>query len=315
MNAPDLKLVGQKPTSAPELARQQVAEAIARGRMDLSGSPRWPWSPLDGLTGPMLPGEFWVIAALTGNGKSSFLMSAMDHWSERQTSTLYIPLEVDPQEMRRRWAAWKLGIDVVRVLRNEWLEGEQDAHEAELEAQATNPYVHFAPDKHITLAGIQKWTRWAHSNLGVRQVVLDHFQRVDHGGNEASHRLAVHDTARALRDLARELGIVVITAAQINRNLDPLDACKAPLLARVKDAAGISEEASGVLMLSRKLLPDIGKEDMAAVRSGQMEEWKLCVPNTMQITCRKHRLDDHARDRRVDLFVRGGRVTEHRYSG
>lgn len=311
--AKELRLVPADAMPTPaELAASQVREAIAAGRLDLSGSPRWPWTDLDTLMGPMLPGDFCVVAALTGNGKSSFLMSAMDGWAARQTATLYIPLEEDSKTCRRKWAAWKLGLDPVAVLRNDWHllpEGAQDAHEAALEDQMRSPYIHFAPPRYITAPEIGRWTRWAVEHLGVRQVILDHFQRVDHGDTSAaSHRLAVHGTARFLRDLGRELGIAVIAAAQINRNLDPLDAMKPPLLARVKDAAGIGEEATQVLMLSRELRDGVSREDVAGVRDGTVEEWKVAAENRMLVTCRKHRLDGAARDRRVRLYVRDGKV-------
>ncbi|HNB58713.1 MAG TPA: DnaB-like helicase C-terminal domain-containing protein [Phycisphaerales bacterium] len=305
----------QMPTPA-NLAKQQVAEAIARGRLDLSGAPRWPWGALHELVGQMLPGDFVVVCALSGNGKTSFLMSAMDWWSDRGCSTLYIPLETDPHEVRARWAAWKLGLDPVHVLRNEWHrlpEGAQDSFESALDDQVANPCIHFAPPKFITLDEIRKWVRWAHQHLGVRQVILDHFQRVDHGAGEqnaASHRLAVHATARGLKDLSRDLGIVTIAAAQANRAIDPLDAMKPLLLARVKDAAGIVEEANIVLTLSRCLDPQASKEQLAAVRSGMLEEWRVALPNRMVVCCRKHRLDGKALDRRVRLAVEHGRVSD-----
>jgi len=299
------------PTPA-ELARQQVADAIARGRMDLSGSPRWPFADLDRLIGPMLPGEFWVVAALTGNGKSSLLMSAMDGWAKRECSTLYIPLEIDPPEMRRRWAAWRLGLDPVLVAQNAWAQlpaGARDQHEAELAAQPTFPYVHFVPDKQITIERIERWMQWGYKELAVRQVILDHFQRVTHGPQAtAAHRLAVALTAQRLRDKARDLGLVVIAAAQVLRNLEPLDAYRPPLLSRIQDSSGIAQEASGVLVLSRKLRSDVSKGELAGVREGRVEEWRLAEPNVMTVTCRKHRLDDRARDRRVVLAVRNGRV-------
>lgn len=299
------------PTPA-ELARQQVADAIARGALDLSGAPAWPWRPLADLMGPMLPGDFPVVAALTGNGKTSFLLSAMDAWSQAGCATLYVPLEMDPHECRARWAAWKLRLDPVLVLRNEWHNLPAGAHAAynqALQDQIADPCIHFAPPKFITIREIDRWVRWAHANLGVRQVILDHFQRIDHGDtNAASHRLAVHGTARTLRDLARELGIVIIAAAQVNRSPDPLDTLKPPLLARLKDAGGIGEEATQVLVLSRELDALAKKEQVQAVRTGVLEEWRIAVPHRMLVTCRKHRLDGGATDRRVRLSIREGRV-------
>lgn len=298
------------PTPA-ELVREQVQAAVDRTGEDYSGAPRWPWRVVDDLMGPMLPGDFVVVGALTGNGKSSFLMSAMDQWAERKLATLYIPLEIDPALCRLRWAAWKLGLDPVLVFRNEWdaLPATAKADvAATLRAQQRSPFIHFAPPRRISLTGIVKWTRWAVEAVGVRQVILDHFHRMDQGGDQASHRLAVTDTARQLKDLARELGIVFVAAAQLNRSHDPLDAYVAPQVARIKESSGIAEEADSLLMLSRKLQREIDPAVMRQVRAGTVEAVTIAERNTMAITCRKHRLDDAARDGQVYLGVSNGRV-------
>lgn len=299
------------PTPA-ELARQQVAEAIARGRMDLTGTPRFRWRALDALVGPLLPGYFLTVGALQGNGKSAFLMSHMDASADAGTATLYVPLEVDAHEGRTQWACWRLGFSYLHYKRQEWglLPADaRDAVEAELAAQVTNPFIHFVPDRRITLTGLEKWVRWAHANLGVRQVILDHFHRMDHGADQASHRLAVGEAARRLRDIGRELEIVMIAACQLNRSLDPFDAYKPPVASRVRDSSGLQDEPNVTLMLSRCLDPAASKENLSDVREGTLEEWRVALPDVMEVTCRKHRDDGSALNRRVRLGVRNGRVT------
>ena len=282
--------------------------------MDLIGSPRFAWKPLDRLVGPMLPGYFLTVGALQGNGKSAFLMSHMDASAEHGTASLYVPLEVDPHECRTQWACWKLGVSYLHYKRQEWAsfggEDGKDAVEATLEEQIRNPYIHFAPDRRITMPTLTKWVRWAHANLGVRQVILDHFHRMNHGGDQASHRLAVGEAARLLRDLARELEIVIIAACQLNRSLDPFDAYKPPVASRVRDSSGLQDEPNVTLMISRVLDPQASKEQLNDVRDGTLEEWRVALPDVMEVTCRKHRDDGSALNRRVRLAVINGRVCE-----
>jgi hypothetical protein len=50
---------------------------------------------------------------------------------------------------------------------------------------------------------------------------------------------------------------------------------------------------------------------MALIRAGLLSERDVAEPNSMTVTCRKHRLDDAvAGDRSVILHVEHGRVTD-----
>lgn len=303
---------------APDFAAMQQAQhdaAVARGRADLSGAPRWRWHDLHATVGEMLPGDLWIVGALMGNGKTAFLMSQMDAFADAGVTTLYLPLELDPADLRRRWAAWKLGLDHVAIARNHWHklpEGAQESHEAMMAEQARNPHVHFPAERRVSLGRLAWWMQHGVDQLGARIVVIDHFHRLDFGGATANYRVQVTETVRAVKDLAARLGIVVLASAQLNQQeQNPLDRYYPPQLRRLKESAGISEEADAVLMLSRRLatLPD--HDDMALIRAGFKSERDYAKPNIMAVTCRKHRLDDAvAGDRTVQLYVDHGRVSD-----
>ena len=300
---------------ANDLAISQVEAAIGRGQQDLSGAPRWRWAALDHLTGPMLPGDLVVVGALTSNGKTAYLLSQLDAFATDRVPVLYLPLEVYPIDVRRRWAAWSLGYDPLPVARNDWHElpdGAQARHEAAMVQLAANGLVQFPPDRRVNLAGLGKWIRWAVDEIGVRIVMIDHLHRLDFGGASANYRVAVTETVRHLKDLAREHQLVILAAAQLNQASDnPLDRYFPPTLRRLKESSGISEEADVVLMLSRRLRGQLTKENLADIRAGLRSERDFAEPETMAVTCRKHRLADAlAGDRTVLLRVRAGRVED-----
>jgi replicative DNA helicase len=297
---------------SPEyVAAEQVRDAKNLLARDISTAPRWSWKFLDALVGPMLPGDLVVVGSLMGNGKSTLLMSQMDAFAEKRTPTLYIPLEIDPHVCRTRWAAWRLGLDAKLVIRQQWSElgrGAKKAIEDALKEQEKNPNILFATPKRITLPGLTKWCKWAKAEAGVRVVMLDHFHRMDFGTDTKNHRVTVTDAVRELKDIARRLGIVLIAAAQLNRSSDPIDAYTAPILSRLKESAGIAEEADVVLMLSRKLRRDLPDQWQSMLRVGQITEPELGERNAMVVTCRKHRLDDSAMNGRVVLTVNNGKI-------
>lgn len=303
------------PLDPRALARLQVSAAIERGRMDLTGAPRWPFAALDRIMGPMLPGDLPVIAAITGGGKSTFVRSAIDAWAERQCSTLYVPLETGAIDIRRDWAAWRLGMDRILVARNDWValgEGSQEAHEEMLQELGANPYIHFATPTYINAPHLERWIRWSVEELAVRHVVVDHLQRMDHHSPDMLRHLMVHDAVRRLKDLGAELGIQIILAAQVRQVPERLDMFYPPPLSRLKDSSGVSEEATDVIVLCRRIRADAIKQDIDDVRNGVTTERVIMDPGVMTVCCRKKRLDDSAKDERIYLTVDNGRILDGR---
>ncbi len=132
---------------------------------------------------------------------------------------------------------------------------------------------------------------------------------MDFGGANQQYRVQVTETVRAMKDLAREHKITLIAAAQLNQQGDEqLDRYFPPHMKRLKESAGIGEEADLVLMLSRRMRSVLTADDLRAVKAGLKSERDFEEPNTMTVTCRKSRLEDGPRDRCVLLHVEGGKV-------
>jgi replicative DNA helicase len=119
----------------------------------------------------------------------------------------------------------------------------------------------------------------------------------------------VTETVRAIKDLAREFKVALMAAAQLNQDGDSdLDRYYPPALRRLKESAGVGEEADTVLMLSRRLKQVLDHDQMQLVRAGLATVRQYEEPGVLMVTCRKHRLDDSARDRSIRLSVTSGRV-------
>lgn len=311
-----LSLVGDQKAQAmqtpSELAADQVRGAKVLLTRDLSSAPVWGWTDVAQLLGPMLPGDFVVVGSLMGNGKSTLLMSQMDAFARAGMATLYFPLEVDPEVCRLRWAAWKLELDVRHVIRQDWSrlpEGSQEAVDGLLDEQEKAGAILFAPPKRLTLAGMIQWCKWGKEN-GCSVVMLDHLHRMDFGADASNHRVTITEVMRRLKDMAREIGVVLIAAAQLNRTNDPVDAYVPPQLGRLKESAGIAEEADVVVMLSRRLKAQLPDKWQQRLKSGHLTEIDLAEPGVMALTCRKHRLDDSALNRTALLTVVNGKLKD-----
>ena len=318
----ELTIAQQAPPPKPfaEIGWEQVDGAIERGQRDYSAAPRWRWADLDALTGPLLPRDLYIVGALTGNGKTSYLLSQMDRWVEQRIPVLYVPLELDPEDLRRQWAAWECGLPWEQVAANAWTDlptGARERHEQALVKQLRHSLVHFPPDRRINLPQLVEYVKRSVEEFQVQIVVIDHFHRMNFGGASAHYRIQVQEAARELKDLARSFGVVVVASAQLNTDPHPLDRYYPPVLKRLKESSGLGEEANVVLMLSRRLREAPSPDKLVAIRSGHIEIRDLEEPSLMVVTCRKSRLKDSARDRAVYLNVVNGRVTDRlsRWSG
>jgi replicative DNA helicase len=257
--------------------------------------------------------------AMIPTHNSSFMMSQMDWAAAQGIGQLYVPLELNPEDLRRQWAAWRVGLDWQHVARNEWDQlpaGSQELHEMELARLAQSQHIQFPPERRIDIPDLARWVEWGVKHFQARCIIIDHFHRMDFGGSPNTYRIQVSDAARALKDLAREFKVTVVATAQLNRLSPPslLDRYVPPGIDRLKESSALAEEADIVLMLSRRLRKGAhSKADLDAVRSGHKSERDMAEPDVMVVTCRKHRLSDAAAgDRSTMLRVVGGHVVESR---
>jgi hypothetical protein len=70
----------------------------------------------------------------------------------------------------------------------------------------------------------------------------------------------------------------------------------------------IADVATTVSVLSRRMRPEVELDAMREVQRSKQGVAALADPGVMQLTCRKHRIRDGARDRAAMLRVSSGRV-------
>jgi hypothetical protein len=304
-------------TPAPTM-RETSEGALAGAQAILSRDPsigiQWVWPSVRKMMGAMLPGEIHTLGALSGNGKTSLVMTQIEHHRKSRVPTLLVPLEIDPAIALVREACWVLGLDVKLVMRGEWWllpEGAKGMIADMVEELSQDNTITYVPDKVVDAAGLLRWMERAKGETGARCVVIDHIHRMSTGGKASDARVSLNGMVQRIADGCRDLGMVGIVTAQLNRKeTDGFDRYKPPNIERIKESAAIGEEASTVAMASRALIHTISKEDFENVRLGKLDTRELAAPNVLVWTCRKHRLDDDALDRSVRLDVRNGRVQE-----
>ncbi len=304
-----------QPMPVEGLAERQVREAIEFGRTDFSTAPKWGWGVLRNLCGPLLPGELWILGARPGQGKSTFLLNWSDNLAEMQAVPwLFIGMEMDPKQLRRKWSAFRCNLNEEYVLTGSWDKLDDDAQqriEADLREQAgrLRKFAHFAPARRINLVALRKWMDYAVDHH-CRVVIVDHLHQMEFNGKD--HRQEMARTVKEAKELAVERQIVLVMAAQLNRGArDPFEPYRIPVLSSLKECGAIEEAADGVLMLSRMLKTAPTKGQATQVREGMKDIGELVDDGAVRVTCRKHRRNGGvATDKSVVLHVDNGMIRE-----
>jgi len=252
-----------------------------------------------------------VIGGRPANGKTTLLLNWVEYLAMNGIPWLYMGMEMDAYQLRRKWAAWRCELDEDAVLSNHWAELPEGAKErirADLEEQASKPLstlAHFAPARTINVEELKRWVGFAVSNE-CRVVVVDHFHRMDFGvGSNVWAQMSA--AVRTAKELAIEHEIAVVMAAQLNRgSRDVMEPYHPPPLSALKACGALEEESDVVLMLHRALKGGVSKGTMGEVREGIRPVSDVALENVMGITCRKQRRRGKAIDKGVKLYVKGG---------
>jgi replicative DNA helicase len=283
---------------SPELrvslhAASQVMEALDRMNIDPLSRPRLPWDSLHDLLGPMWPGEFWVLAAATGNGKSSMLMNLVDAWAKAGKRVYLMSLEQPPEIMRQYWAAFGLQIPVRPVLENglSELDGKRvrDHLRWQQDKAGGRLQVLFDDSEFLTVDTI----RAAFENawrFKADVMVIDHINHIDAEGG--SDYQILRSVSQSVLRLARASGISVFAGAQLHRDKehDVLAPYLPPKPTAIQGGEVVRQVCHVALGLYRPLTKDFTTEDARMVRLGKSEIRQFLEPNTIGFHVLKHRI-------------------------
>jgi replicative DNA helicase len=114
--------------------------------------------------------------------------------------------------------------------------------------------------------------------VGLKMVVVDYLQLMTSGKKVESRQQEVSEFSRALKLLAKELGVPIVALAQLNRGPEQR-ADKRPALADLRESGSLEQDADIVILLHREAAyerdhPRAGEADLivAKHRNGATDE-------------------------------------------
>lgn len=208
------------------------------------------------LTG-LNKGDFIVIAARPGMGKTAFALSLLLKASlTAQPAIGHVPrvlmfsLEMGQLQLVERMLSAHSSVDSVRIQQVTLEEHERGAV-MDAAAELSNLQVSIDDTPGLSIMALRSRARRHMHRHGLDLIIIDYLQLMTHPGAE-SRQMEIGYISRSLKELARQLQVPVVALAQLNRGLETrAGSDKRPKLADLRESGSIEQDADVVMLLHR----------------------------------------------------------------
>lgn len=231
---------------------QADLEKLAENKSDITGVASG-FGDIDKITSGFHGGEFIILAARPGMGKTAFVLNIATSVATTSKKTVAIfNLEMSGEQLAVRMIS-SLGQIPGNKLRTGHLEHNdwKRVNEAISQLADTNIYIDDTPG--VTIGDIRaKCRRLAMSPVGLEIVIIDYLQLISSTGSHYSgnRQQEVSEISRLLKTMAMELNVPVIAAAQLSRAVEGRED-KRPLMSDLRESGSIEQDADMVAFLYR----------------------------------------------------------------
>lgn len=234
--------------SAPEMVRTiyPVLEALLESKQPVTGVSTG-LRDLDRYTRGLQRGSLVILAGRPSTGKSSLALQ-LALFVAQQSPVAFFSVEMSQQEQVFRVLATLARVDGHHLQCGRLSTLDQEQVGVALSSFAQR---HFWLDDTGSLSPLQirSRARRLKAKHGLGLVIVDYLQLLNHGKSE-SREQAVAQTARLLKQIARELDVPVLALCQLSRKVEERTD-KKPQLGDLRESGALEQDADVVLLIHR----------------------------------------------------------------
>lgn len=210
------------------------------------------FSDLDKLLGGLQKSDLIIVAARPGVGKTSFLLSVVLNAARYANArTAFFSLEMGNEQLVQRLYSIETGINSQRLR-----SGKLEDHEWERFVEATSRLnrlpILIDDTPGISVQQVRARCRRLKKESGLDLIVVDYLQLLTSGiaRAETNRVQEISYISRSLKEMARELKVPVLAAAQLSRAVEQR-ADKRPQLSDLRESGSIEQDSDVVMFLYR----------------------------------------------------------------
>ncbi len=209
------------------------------------------FTELDALTNGLHPGQLIILAARPAIGKSTlaldFARSAAVH---NDMPTIVFSLEMGRSEIAMRLLSAEASIPL-QNMRKGTIHQQDWSTLASIRGKIADAPLYIDDSPNMTLVEIRAKCRRLKQKVGLKMVIIDYLQLMTSGKKVESRQQEVSEFSRALKLLAKEIGVPVIAVAQLNRGPEQRTD-KKPALSDLRESGSLEQDADMVILLHRE---------------------------------------------------------------
>lgn len=225
----------------------QQIETVSENHGAITGT-QTGFSGLDNLLIQMGKGDFIIVGARPGMGKTSFAMNIATNVAKTGKSVAIFSLEMSGEQLVTRILSSEAMIDS-KALRTGQLKVQDWDNIAGVVSSLSGCEIYIDDTSQMTTTDIKAKMRRI-PNLGL--VVIDYIGLMQPTISTGNRAQEVGDISRNLKIMAKDFGIPIICCAQLNRGTEGRTGDnKKPTLADLRDSGSIEQDADIVLFLYR----------------------------------------------------------------
>lgn len=203
-----------------------------------------PWEALNKIIGGFARGNLYIIAARPGGGKSVALLQAAATLAHKGL-VAFSSLEMTELELQKRLLA-QFGDVHMTSLRNHTLSSEEWERLAKARVAVQEAPIYVDENSGAAMADIRAHARAVGRKGHLAGVAIDYLQLIKGDGRD--RREVVDALSRQAKQLAKDLRVPVIAAAQLKRAGSRKGL---PTMDDLRESGGLEQDADVVLLLDR----------------------------------------------------------------
>lgn len=197
---------------------------------------------LDTLLGGFQKSDLLIFAGRPGMGKTSWLLSTAMNTARMGARVAIFTMEMGVEQLVQRMVAMETGINVQK-LRLANLSPQEAARFTEAVGRISDFFIFVDDTPALSPMQMRTKCRRLKHEHGLDLVIVDYMQLMNAGGTYENNRVQeISFISRNLKELARELNVPMISAAQLSRAVEQRQD-KRPVLSDLRESGCITGDA------------------------------------------------------------------------
>ncbi|MBX9853369.1 MAG: replicative DNA helicase [Cytophagaceae bacterium] len=230
------------------------------------------FTDLDRITSGWQKNDLVIIAARPGMGKTAFVVSAMRNAAvDHKKPVAIFSLEMSSVQLVNRLISAEAELDSEKIKKGNLEEYEWTQLNHKIRNLETAPiFIDDTPA--LSIRELRTKCRRLKTKHDIQLIIIDYLQLMsgegNMKGNTGNREQEIASISRALKGLAKELGVPVIALSQLSRAVETRGGDKRPQLADLRESGAIEQDADMVMFLYRPEYYGITEDEMGSPTNG-----------------------------------------------